>query len=447
MVRLPEVKLPKAIEKTLSMLEARGYQGYIVGGCVRDAMMGLAPHDYDITTSALPEEVKEVFDDFPVIETGIKHGTVTVVMGGYPIEITTFRMEGEYLDGRRPSSVSFTRNLREDVARRDFTINAMAMDVRGRIYDFFGGQEDLENGLIKAVGKPSERFSEDGLRIMRALRFASVTGFEIEAETARALFECKELLVKISAERLREELVKMLLGKDAKGVLLEYWDILSVVIPELMPMKDFDQRNPWHIYPVHRHTAVAVDSAPATPVLRMAALLHDVGKPKCFTVDEEGWGHFYGHAHVGVEMAREILSRLRFDNESNARILNLVKYHDVPLEPTPRAVRRALNKYGQAEFYDLIALKRADNLAQNPQVAIRQEDLDKLVAISEEIIAEEQCFSLKNLAVNGSDLIAMGLPAGREIGRILEMLLEAVIDEKIPNDKAKLLEFAQKIKK
>ena len=429
------------------MLEKAGYQGYIVGGCVRDALMGKEPHDYDITTSALPEEVKQVFEGYKVIETGIKHGTVTVLMEGYPLEITTFRVEGEYLDGRRPSSVDFTRDLKEDVARRDFTMNAMAMDVRGEVYDYFGGKEDLEAGLIRAVGTPKNRFEEDALRIMRGIRFAAVTGFKIEEGTSNAIFECKEMLDKISAERIREELVKLLLGKNVTNVLLEYWDILAVIAPALAPMKDFQQRNKWHIYPVHQHTAVAVQNIPAEEALRVTMLLHDVGKPECFAIGDDGEGHFYGHANVGVDMARDILGRLKFDNETRDRVLRAIKYHDAQIIPEAKHVKRALNRYTVEGFFDLIAVKRADNLAQNPQLASRQEYLDELVRIADEIIEGEQCFALKDLAVNGSDLIHMGMKPGREIGDLLKTLLEAVIEEKIPNDKAKLLKFAQKIQK
>ncbi|MBR6529091.1 MAG: HD domain-containing protein [Firmicutes bacterium] len=458
------MKLPESIKKALYMIEDAGYQGYIVGGCVRDALRGIEPHDYDITTSALPGEVKEIFKEYRVIETGIKHGTVTVLMKDsladeaangaagsdvdtYPLEITTFRVEGEYLDGRRPSCVSFTRDLREDVARRDFTINAMAMDVRGETYDFFGGKEDLRAGIIRTVCNPRERFEEDALRIMRALRFASVTGFEIEQQTKDAIFECKELLLRISSERIREELVKLLLGKDVRRVLLEYWDVLAVIIPELAPMKDLDQKTHWHIYPVHEHTAVAVENAPNEDILRVAALLHDVGKPKCFFIDEKGVGHSYGHAQVGVDLSREILTRLKFDNESKMRILNLIKYHDAQLQPVPKNVKRALGKHGEVGFFDLLKLKRADNLAQSEEAFARLEYLDLLKRIAEEIIDEEQCFSAKDLAINGKDLIEMGMKPGKEIGEMLAALLEAVIEEIIPNDRAELLKFAQKIKK
>ena len=441
------IKLPKTVKKALYMIEDAGYEGYIVGGCVRDALMGIEPHDYDITTSALPDEVKDIFAGYKVIETGIKHGTVTVLMEGYPLEITTFRVEGEYLDGRRPSSVAFTRKLKEDVARRDFTMNAMAMDVRGEVYDYFGGREDLKAGIIRAVGEAKARFEEDALRSMRALRFASVTGFGIEPATEEALFECKEMLARISAERIREELLKLLLGKDVKNVLLRYWDVLTVIIPELAPMKGFEQKNKWHIYPVHEHTAVAVEKAPAETALKITMLLHDIGKPKCFSIGADGEGHFYGHAHVSVDMARTILGRLKFDNETRDRVLRAIKYHDVQIEPVPKQVKRALNKYTIEGFFDLISVKRADNLAQTPELSARQDYLDQLVTIAEEILKEEACFSLKDLEVNGSDLIALGIKPGKEIGLILDELLEAVIEEKTPNDRAELLKYAQKFKK
>lgn len=441
------IYIPEPIKKALSMLENEGYEGYIVGGCVRDCVMGKVPDDYDVTTSALPEEVENIFSGYKVIETGLKHGTVTVIIDHFHIEITTFRTEGEYVDGRRPSSVRFTRSLEEDVARRDLTINAMACDLRGKIYDYFGGLEDVEKGIIRAVGNPQERFSEDALRIMRALRFSSVTGFEIEKETAKALRECKSMLLKISAERIREELTKLLCGKSARRIIMEYCDVLEVVIPEISPMKGFKQKTHWHIYDVLEHTAVAVENTPEVPVLRLAALLHDVGKPHCFTQDGAGVGHFYGHALVSVDLARDILNRLKFDNDTKDRVLNLIKYHDVPLEPTTRSIKRALNKYTKEGFFDLILLKRADNLAQNPEIAIRQDYLDELVRIAKEIIAQEQCFSLKDLAINGTDLIEVGIEPGKEIGKLLGELLDAVIEEKVPNDRAELLKFTQKIKK
>ncbi len=478
------INIPKQVQIALTALENAGYEAYIVGGCVRDYLMNIEPHDIDITTSALPEEVKAVFAERKVIETGIKHGTVTVIIEGVHLEITTFRVEGEYLDGRRPSTVTFTRSLKEDAARRDFTMNAMAYDIRGNLYDFFGGKQDIEAGVIRCVGNPVERFNEDALRIMRALRFASTTGFKIEGDdfdnnkneavsikfdndvrfneydtnetqsreegrehqnqmtTLCAARWCKGQLAKISAERIREELVKLLCGKDAKRVIMEYTDILEEVLPELAPMKNFDQKTHWHIYDVLEHTAVAVANVPPTPVLRLAMLFHDIGKPSCFTVDEKGKGHFYGHPKVSAEITRDIMNRLKFDNDTKYEVLRLVEKHDVHVEMTEKSVKRLLNKMGVEGMYDLIKIKRADNLAQNPEFAIRQQSFDELEALVRKVIDDESCFSMKDLAVDGSMLIEAGMKPGPELGEVLKKLLDAVIEGEIPNEKAKLLEFA-----
>lgn len=437
--------IPTSVKKVLYMLESAGYEAYVVGGCVRDALMGIEPHDYDVTTSAEPQEVKSVFKDYVVIETGIKHGTVTLLMESYPVEITTFRTEGEYIDGRHPSQVFFAKSLEEDLARRDFTVNAMACDINGETHDYFGGKEDLKKGIIRAVGKAESRFEEDALRIMRALRFAAVTGFEIEPETAKAARKCKELLTKISGERLREELIKLLCGKNAKKIILEYWDVLAVFIPELAQLKGFQQKNTYHIYDVLEHTAVAVDNVRNEPILRLGAFFHDIGKPPCFTVDEAGVGHFYGHSHVSEEIARNIMNKLKFDNETKGKVLQLVKYHDVPIEEKTGSVKRALNKYSASGFFDLLEIKRADNLAQSPCCRNRLTKLDELKKIAEGIIEQEQCFSLKDLAVNGKDLINLGMRPGKELGETLNLLLEAVIEEQVPNERTKLLELVEKI--
>lgn len=441
------IRLPKQVVTALKLLEASGYEAYIVGGCVRDYIMGIEPHDYDITTSALPEETKQVFKQFKVLETGIKHGTVTVLLDYEPIEITTFRVDADYIDGRHPSSVSFTKSLREDVARRDFTMNAIAMDYRGNLYDYFGGKKDIEEGVLRCVLEPTARFKEDALRIMRALRFSSVTGFNIEEKTHEAMRESKELLSKISAERTREELVKLLCGKNVKKVLMEDVDILAVFMPELAKMEGFDQRNPHHVFDVLEHTATVVEMADKEPVVRLATLFHDIGKPECFTVDEAGIGHFYGHGAISAEMTRSVMNRLKFDNETKHKVLELIKLHDAPIEPSECAVKRVLNKLSEEQFYNLIALKRADNLGQSPLYRERQRHYDKLVEIAEEIIAQEQCFSLKDLCVNGSDLISIGFKPGKEIGEMLKFLLEEVIDGKIENERQKLLDLAQKKQK
>lgn len=439
--------IPVSVKKVLYMLESAGYEAYVVGGCVRDALMGIEPHDYDVTTSAEPRAVKEIFKDYTVIETGIKHGTVTLLMENYLVEITTFRTEGEYIDGRHPSQIFFAKNLEEDLTRRDFTINAMACDLNGEIHDYFGGEEDLKRGVIKAVGEAESRFKEDALRIMRALRFAAVTGFEIEEGTAKAMEKCKELLNKISGERLREELIKLLCGKNAKAIILKYWNVLAVFMPELALLKGFEQKNPYHIYDVLEHTAVAVENVPKDPVLRLSAFFHDIGKPLCFTVDEAGVGHFYGHSHISEEIAKNIMNRLKFDNETKRKVLQIVKYHDVQIDANISHVKRALNKYSAEGFFNLLEIKRADTLAQNLCCRSRLTNLDELKEIAEEIIRQEQCFSLKDLAINGKDLISIGMSPGKELGETLNLLLEAVIDEQVSNERARLLEFVQKIKK
>lgn len=436
------ITIPKEVKYALNLLERAGFEAYMTGGCVRDYVMGMPPKDYDITTSALPEETKGVFEDFTVVETGIKHGTVTVVMGGIPLEITTYRTEGEYMDNRHPSSVSFTRSLQDDAARRDFTMNAMACDVRGQLRDFFGGRDDIKAGIVRCVGNPDERFQEDALRIMRAIRFSSVLGFRIEEETMAAAVRHKELLLNISAERVREELVKLLCGKDACRIIMEAVDILGVVIPELLEMKGFDQKNMHHIYDVLEHSAVAVSNVPAEPVLRLAALMHDAGKPEVFTVDGDGVGHFYGHAAVSEKIARAVMNRLKFDNQTKDEVLKLVKYHDVIIDLSEKSVKRMLNKIGPELYFKLIQLKRADNLAQNPAYRDRLKYCDELERVAREVIESESCFSLKDLAVNGRDLMDAGIPAGKKMGEILQQLLEAVIDGEVENVKEALIEHS-----
>ena len=316
---MPSVPLPAGVSRALTMLESAGFEAFIVGGCVRDALRGITPKDYDITTSALPEETKSVFRDWRVIETGIQHGTITVVMDGMPLEITTYRTEGTYSDNRHPDSVSFTASLREDVARRDFTMNAIAYSPTRGMIDHFGGAEDIRRGIIRCVGDPATRFREDALRMMRGIRFASVLGFAIEKNTAAAIHENKERIPTVSAERIRVELTKLLCGANVKNVLMDWWDVIGTVIPEILPMHGFDQKTPYHIYDVWEHTAVAVSNIPPDPHLRLCALLHDIGKPPSFFTDEKGVGHFYGHPAVSARMTEEILARLKYDNATRRR--------------------------------------------------------------------------------------------------------------------------------
>ena len=438
-----EIKIPPGAETILGMLNEAGHDAAVVGGCVRDALLGREPHDWDICTSAKPEETMAVFSGrFPVIETGIRHGTVTVVAGGEPFEITTYRIDGAYADNRHPDSVSFTTSLEEDLARRDFTMNAMAFSPTDGLCDPFRGREDLAAGVIRAVGDPEKRFREDGLRVMRALRFSAVYGFEIEPETGRAVLTCRELLKNLSAERLREELCRLLMGKDAERVLLDYREVMAVVIPELEPCFDCPQDSPWHDLDVYRHLVLSVALAEEDLTVRLAMLLHDIGKPACRTTDENGVGHFCGHAAVSAAMADEVLRRLRFDNETRAAVVQLVKWHDMVCEKQEKAVRKHLSRLGEEQFRRWINVRRADVLAQAPEV--RQErmtELDELEALAAAVLAQEQPLTLRDLAVNGNDLIALGMTPGPELGDVLQKLLDHVLEVPEDNTKEKLLQL------
>lgn len=433
--------LPQQVHTALSMLAAAGYEAYIVGGCVRDALLGCTPQDYDIATNALPDEVAAVFRAHRVIETGLKHGTVTVLLIGLPIEVTTYRVDLGYSDGRHPDRVEFTPKLRDDLARRDFTINAMAYHPERGLIDCFGGQADLAAGLLRCVGVPETRFSEDALRILRLLRFAAKLGFAVEERTAEAAFALRSALQKVSAERIQKELTGLLLGANAGDVLIQYVDVFGVFLPELLTCKNFLQHNPHHRYDVLTHLAKTVDALPSDPVLRLAGLLHDIGKPVCFTMDENGVGHFYSHAARSADLAEQILTRLRYDNETKRQVVALVAAHDRPIEPNEQAVKRALNRLTPALFSKLLALKRADCVGQGLTHPERMESYDRMETIAERLFAEQACFSLRELAVNGDDLLRAGVPQGKQIGQTLRMLLDAVIDGGVANEKTALLTY------
>ena len=422
----------------LECLHAAGHEAWIVGGCVRDHLLGIPPKDFDITTSALPEETKAVFQGFHVIETGIRHGTVTVVMEGEPLEITTYRVDGGYTDARHPDGVTFTQSLREDAARRDFTMNAMAYAPGEGIQDFFGGQEDVKAGIIRAVGDPAVRFQEDALRILRGIRFASVLGFSLEPATEKAAQEYAHLLKKVSAERVAQELSKLFCGRDAGRILTTYPDILGQVIPELLPMVGFDQQNIHHCHDLLTHTAVAVDHAPPVLHLRLAMLLHDVGKPNTFALGEDGQGHFYGHAKESVRLAGEILRRLRYPRVLTEQVETLIRYHDSVLEED--RVRRWLNKLGEETFFDLLAVQRADTAGLASAYCTRIEQFAKLEKLAREILAEAPCLQIRDLAVNGHDLMALGL-SGKEIGKVQRHLLDQILEGKLFNQKDEILAY------
>ncbi len=432
--------LPEEVNKALTRLEAAGYEAWLVGGWVRDCLLGSPPGDWDLCTAATPEETMAVFGDCRVIPTGLKHGTVTVLLAGLPLEITTFRVDGPYSDARRPDHVSFTRSIKEDLARRDFTVNAMAYHPQRGLFDPWGGQADLKARLIRCVGDAQVRFEEDPLRILRGLRFAAALGFALEVETERAMGEKTPKLSLVAAERIAQELKKLLCGKDAGRILLSYTDILGQILPELLPMKGFLQHTKYHCYDVLTHTAVALDHTPPEVNLRLAVLLHDMGKPGTFTRDKEGRGHFYGHGKLSAKMGEAILRRLRFDKASQEEILTLIKLHDTPIDLDEGILRRWLSRLGPEIFRKLLVVKRADNLGQAPQYHDRQAHYDRVEALAEKILREGQALTLHDLAVKGGDLLALGY-AGREVGTALDTLLEALLDGRVKNQRAALLSY------
>ena len=432
--------IPPGAARVLQTLSAAGYEAYLVGGCVRDLLRGVPPHDWDICTSARPEETEACFAGKRIIETGLKHGTVTVLEDGEPYEITTYRTEGPYSDSRRPDFVRFVPDLREDLARRDFTMNAIALGLDGALRDPFGGTNDIRAGRIRCVGEPAHRFREDGLRVMRALRFAAVFGYGIEEATARAVHENRAMLERVAAERINAELCRLLTGQGAGDVLRQYPDVLCVFWPELGPLVTLEQHNPWHCWGGWEHTVRAVEAAPANVVLRLSMLLHDIGKPRCKTTDGAGIDHFYGHPAAGAELARQMLRALKFDNATRKRVVTLVEHHDVQLPAGIQGVRRWLGRLGPETFFQLLEVKRADSLGQNPEKAQgRLTELDGIKALAERILTEQQCFSLKDLAVDGRDVIAAGITPGPEVGRILKDLLERVLSGETPNERDALL--------
>ena len=428
----------------LKLLHAQGYEAYLVGGCVRDMIMGMRAHDYDITTSATPSQMKAVFEGYHVIETGIKHGTLTFVYQREPIEITTYRIEGEYKDNRHPESVVFTTKLDSDLSRRDFTMNALVYNEREGVKDLFGGLGDIKNKVIRAIGVPENRFREDALRILRAMRFASTLGFEIEKETLAAMIKCAPLLHNISGERISAEINKMLVGKNVGSVLRSCHEILAEILPAVKEMHGFLQRSKYHIYDVWEHTVRTVEEIEPIAHLRLTMLLHDSGKPKTFTLGEDGAGHFYGHANISCEIAREFLNKYKYDNFTKDRVLSLIKIHDTPIELDKIFIKKRINRLGKEQFFDLLKVKRADNLAQNPEFRWTDK-LSKMEALANEIVNDD-CFTLSALKIGGNDLILLGF-MGREIGTMLNLLLNEVIEEKIENDKNALINRAKEIRR
>ena len=434
-----QISMPENVRKIIEKLEEAGFEAYAVGGCIRDSILGRRPNDWDITTSARPLEIKALFRR--TVDTGLQHGTVTVLLGGEGYEVTTYRIDGEYEDGRHPKEVVFTSNLTEDLRRRDFTINAMAYSERDGLVDVFDGMGDIEKGVIRCVGNAEERFTEDALRMLRAVRFSAQLGFSIEESTREAIAKLAGNLSKISAERIQAELVKLVVSDHPDYMRTAYeTGITGQILPEFDLCMETVQNNPHHCYNVGEHILHAMLEVEPDKVLRLGMLFHDIGKPQTLTIDEKGITHNKGHAVVGEKMTMQILRRLKFDNDTIQKVTKIVRCHDQEVGAAPAGVRRAVHRIGEDIFRMLYAVKRADILAQSDYQ--REEKLARLAYIYElyeEICRKQECVSLKDLAVTGSDLIALGMQPGREIGVVLNELLEIVLEDPARNTKEELL--------
>ena len=436
-----QFKIPSPVTALMSRLEQAGFATYLVGGCLRDSLLGNVPTDWDLATAALPQQVQALFSDARVIETGLQHGTVTVILDDVQMEVTTFRKDGVYADHRRPEQVSFTDHITEDLARRDFTVNAMAYSPAGGLSDPFGGRCDLQNKILRAVGDPIRRFEEDALRILRLVRFSATLGFAVEEETAAAAIKQAPLLKYIAQERILQELEKLLMGKFAVSALRQFTPVIIQVLPELAASVGFDQNNYHHLYDVWEHTLHAMEHCAPDRLVRWALLLHDCGKPHCYTVDFRGDGHFYGHAAISAQLSETALERLRMDKRSKEGILALIYHHDHDLFATDKSLRRWLHRLGEDSLRRLLLVKRADNKGQAPKFD-RTAEYDRAEAALNALLTREECFSLQQLAINGTDVMALGY-SGPDVGEALHRALEAVLAGTCENTRAALLEYLQ----
>lgn len=436
------MKIPKGPLAILHALTEHQHEAFVVGGCVRDTLLGRIPGDWDVCTSALPEQVQAIFPK--TIATGIAHGTVTVLLDGVGYEVTTFRSDGAYTDHRKPEQVTFVSSLEEDLLRRDFTVNAMAMDKWGKLYDPWGGQADLSRKLLRAVGDPQKRFEEDALRILRGLRFSAQLGFSIEEDTARAMAQTAHLLTAISGERVYQELCKLIMGACRKEVLLKYPHILAVVLPEIEASVGFSQHNPHHHLSVWEHTVETVEHTPEDLLLRWTMLLHDLGKPETFSLDENGVGHFYDHAEKSAGLADHIFRRLHSDNLTRQLVVKLIAHHGDMLPQSKKTMRRMLQKWTEEELRSLLGVKQADIMGLHPD--FRAEALASLRTseqLLEETLQEQPCVSIKALAISGDDLLELGVEKGPRVGALLHHLLEDVMEERTENSRHALLARAR----
>lgn len=439
------IVLPQDVIKIIERLESCGHEAYAVGGCVRDSILGKEPADWDITTSASPEEVKALFAH--TIDTGIAHGTVTIMCGRCGYEVTTYRIDGEYKDGRHPESVAFTNLLSEDLRRRDFTINAMAYNQTEGLVDLFGGMQDLQDGVIRCVGEATERFSEDALRMLRAVRFAAQLGFSIDKATYDAICALAPTIARVSMERIMVELVKLLTSAHPEEMRTVYaCGLTGIFLPEFDAMMETPQHTVHHQYSVGEHTIHALMAVPADRVLRLTMLFHDVAKPVCRTTDEAGNDHFYGHPEIGAEMTGQILRRLKFDNDTIRSVKRLVRFHDMRPVLQEKNVRRSIVKMGLESFPEIFAVKRADTLAQSMYMRQQKLDaIDQFEALYDRIMEKQVCVQKKDLALNGKDLLDIGIPQGKKVGEILDLLFAQVIEEPAKNTREELLAEAKRL--
>ena len=439
------MQLPQSILSVIERLENNGYDAYVVGGCVRDFLLKTAPSDWDVCTSALPQTVCELFDDHTCILTGIQHGTVTVMFEQNPVEITTYRREDGYGDHRHPDQVTFVSSIEDDLARRDFTVNAMAYHpVRGLV-DPFGGKDDLEKGILRCVGTTTQRFEEDALRILRCLRFAACYDFKVEEQTAQAIRSQVGGLDFVAAERIHVELDRLLTGKAVRKVLFRFRSVLFHIIPELALTDGFEQHSRYHRWDVFEHTVESVASARCDRTVRLALLLHDIGKPHCFSMDEHNQGHFFGHHKQGEEIATAVLRRLKYDRQTTERVALLIRYHDTVILPQESVVKRWLNRLGEGLLRQLLFVKEGDCLGHDASLhKERLQELATLHAIIDRVIEEGQCFSLKDLAINGKDVLRLGIPEGTAVGEALQWALNAVVEGVLQNDYDILMEALSK---
>lgn len=434
-----KIQIPDDVRLIINKLNDNGYDAFVVGGCVRDAILGIEPKDWDITTSAKPSEIKECFNNYHIITIGEKHGTIGVVINKKVYEVTTYRVDGDYTDNRHPDNIEFTDKIEEDLSRRDFTVNAMAYNDRKGLVDPFNGQTDLKYMALRCVGNPDERFNEDALRILRGLRFASVYNFSIESNTAISIIRNKKLLNNISMERIASELNGILCGKNVNFILRRYKDVIAILIPEIVATFDFAQNNPHHNKTVWRHITASVANIEPDKLLRMVMLLHDIGKPLALRTDSNGIDHFKGHNHFGAVLAKTALKRLKYPTKFIEDAVVLIEFHDVRFSDNKKQIKHVVNKIGEENFRRLMKIQRADILAQSKYMRdAKLKNLELCEASFNNIISRNECYKIRDLNINGSDLIHLGIVDGKSIGDILEILLDRVIDETIENESVAL---------